>query len=160
VVVEEKFNFFSSSFLVSDFWMCPHIYREIVEVCSEVNNRELKATRARTVGSRRAISMGFRTSSNLTKHISQLATFNIKQEINHYFTTAQCCYIYIYFLYWSFIKFYMRRIQRRSCEYSAVASSCTRVYPKFSGLAACSENWKWYGFLPLGAVVSIFCESV
>jgi len=35
-----------------------------------------------------------------------------------------------------------------------------RVYPKVSGLATWSENYKWYSFLPLGAVVSLFCESV
>jgi hypothetical protein len=34
------------------------------------------------------------------------------------------------------------------------------VYPKVSGLAAWSENCKWYGSLPLGAVVSLFCESL
>jgi hypothetical protein len=33
----------------------------------------------------------------------------------------------------------------------------TRMYPKVSGLAA----WcKWYSSLPLGAVVSLLCESV
>jgi hypothetical protein len=37
---------------------------------------------------------------------------------------------------------------------------CTRVYPKVSGLAAWSENCKLYSSLPLGAVVSLFCESV
>jgi hypothetical protein len=36
----------------------------------------------------------------------------------------------------------------------------TRVYPEFSGLAACSENCKLYSSLPLGAVVSLFCELV
>jgi hypothetical protein len=36
----------------------------------------------------------------------------------------------------------------------------TRVYPKFSGLAAWGENWKWYSPLPLSAVVSLFFESV
>jgi hypothetical protein len=36
----------------------------------------------------------------------------------------------------------------------------TRVYPKFSGLAAWSEDCKWYSSLPLSAVVSLFCESV
>jgi hypothetical protein len=36
----------------------------------------------------------------------------------------------------------------------------TRVYPKVFGLATCSENCKRYSSLPLGAVVSIFCESV
>jgi len=35
-----------------------------------------------------------------------------------------------------------------------------RVYPKVSGLAAWSENCKWYSSLPLDAVVSPFCESV
>jgi hypothetical protein len=35
-----------------------------------------------------------------------------------------------------------------------------RVCPEVSGLAAWSENWKWYSSLPLGAVVSLFCESV
>jgi hypothetical protein len=34
------------------------------------------------------------------------------------------------------------------------------VYPKVSGLAAWSENCKWYSSLPLGAVVSLFCERV
>jgi hypothetical protein len=38
--------------------------------------------------------------------------------------------------------------------------SITRVYPNVSGLAACNENCKWYGSLPLGAVVSLFYESV
>jgi hypothetical protein len=36
----------------------------------------------------------------------------------------------------------------------------TRVYPKLSGLDAWSENFKWYSSLPLGAVVSLFCELV
>jgi len=36
----------------------------------------------------------------------------------------------------------------------------TTVYPKVSGLADWSENCKWYSSLPLGAVVSLFCESV
>jgi hypothetical protein len=36
----------------------------------------------------------------------------------------------------------------------------TRVYPKVSGLAAWSENCKWYSSLLLGAAVSLFCESV
>jgi hypothetical protein len=36
----------------------------------------------------------------------------------------------------------------------------TRVYSKVSGLAAWSENCKWYTSLLLVAVVSLFCESV
>jgi hypothetical protein len=39
-------------------------------------------------------------------------------------------------------------------------NSYTRVYPKVSGLAALSENCKWYSSLPLGAVASLFCKSV
>jgi hypothetical protein len=35
-----------------------------------------------------------------------------------------------------------------------------RVYPEVSGLAAWSENCKWYNSLPLGAVVSQFLWSV
>jgi hypothetical protein len=35
-----------------------------------------------------------------------------------------------------------------------------RVYPKVSGLAAWSENYKWYSSLPLGEIVLLFCESV
>jgi hypothetical protein len=38
--------------------------------------------------------------------------------------------------------------------------SFTRVYPKVSGLAAWGENCKRYSSLPLGAVVSLFFESV
>jgi len=34
----------------------------------------------------------------------------------------------------------------------------TKVYPKVSGLSAWNENRKCYGSLPLGAVVSLFCE--
>jgi hypothetical protein len=34
-----------------------------------------------------------------------------------------------------------------------------RVYPKVSGLATWSENCKCYNSLPLGAVVSLFCDS-
>jgi hypothetical protein len=33
-------------------------------------------------------------------------------------------------------------------------------YPKVSGLAAWSENCKWYSYLALDALVSLFCESV
>jgi len=36
----------------------------------------------------------------------------------------------------------------------------TSVYPKVSGLAALSENYKRYSSLQLDAVVSLFCESV
>jgi hypothetical protein len=36
----------------------------------------------------------------------------------------------------------------------------SRVYPKVSGLTSWSENCKWYNSLPLGAVVSLFYESV
>jgi hypothetical protein len=36
----------------------------------------------------------------------------------------------------------------------------TRVYPKVSGPTTWSENFKWYSSLLLGAVVSLFCESV
>jgi hypothetical protein len=35
----------------------------------------------------------------------------------------------------------------------------TKVYQEVSGLAAWSENFKWYSSAPLGAVVSLFCES-
>jgi hypothetical protein len=35
-----------------------------------------------------------------------------------------------------------------------------RLYPKGSGLAAWSQNCKSYSSLPLGAVVSLFCEWV
>jgi hypothetical protein len=38
-------------------------------------------------------------------------------------------------------------------EVSQLFITHTRVYPKVSGLAAWSENCKWYRSLPLGAVV-------
>jgi hypothetical protein len=64
------------------------------------------------------------------------------------------------------------------CEYSGIVTEpdisrerrVNKVIPvivnfyegvsKFSGLAAWNENCKWYSSLPLGAVVSLFCESV
>jgi hypothetical protein len=50
--------------------------------------------------------------------------------------------------------------QKSKLQYSlCVFEKGTRVYPKVSGLAAWSENYKWYSSLPLGAVVSLFYES-
>jgi hypothetical protein len=46
------------------------------------------------------------------------------------------------------------------CSIRILTRMPTRVYPKVSGLAAWSENCKWYSSLPLGAVVSLICESV
>jgi len=40
------------------------------------------------------------------------------------------------------------------------SSECKRVYPKVSGLAAWSENCKWYSSLLLCTVVSLFCVSL
>jgi hypothetical protein len=40
------------------------------------------------------------------------------------------------------------------------ADPYTRMYPKVCKLASWSENCKWYSSLPVGAVVSLFCESV
>jgi len=55
------------------------------------------------------------------------------------------------------------KVPRRICklERNEVKQSWryTRVYPKVSGLAAWSENSKWYSSPPLGAFVSLFCES-
>jgi hypothetical protein len=53
-----------------------------------------------------------------------------------------------------------RYTSRRFSEYRYTVARYTRVYPKVSGLAAWSENCKWYSSLPLDAVVSLFCESV
>jgi hypothetical protein len=44
-------------------------------------------------------------------------------------------------------------------EGGLVRVEITRMYPEVSGLAAWSENCKWYSSLPLGVVVSLFCES-
>jgi hypothetical protein len=43
-------------------------------------------------------------------------------------------------------------------RFDCMCLSCTRVYPKVSGLDAWSENCKWYSSLPLGALMSLFCE--
>jgi hypothetical protein len=48
----------------------------------------------------------------------------------------------------------------RTQHANAVDSLHTKVYPKVSALAAWSENCKWYSSLPLGAILSLFCESV
>jgi hypothetical protein len=56
----------------------------------------------------------------------------------------------------------LRRIFDRKREEVAGGWSIlhTRVYPKVSGLAAWSEDCKWYSSLPQGAVVSLFCDSI
>jgi hypothetical protein len=38
--------------------------------------------------------------------------------------------------------------------------ACTKVYPKVFGLATWSDDCKWYSSLPLGAVGSLFYESI
>jgi hypothetical protein len=51
----------------------------------------------------------------------------------------------------------------READHSPQSSArfkATRVYPKLTGLAAWSENCKWYSFLPLVAILPLFCESV
>jgi len=45
-------------------------------------------------------------------------------------------------------------------HYNTIGFLCTKVYPKISRLAAWSENCKWCSSLLLGAVVSLFSESV
>jgi hypothetical protein len=44
-------------------------------------------------------------------------------------------------------------------SYPGSCKKGTRVYPKVSGLAAWSENYKWYSSLPLGAVVLLFVSQ-
>jgi len=39
-------------------------------------------------------------------------------------------------------------------------NTSTRVYPKVSGRTAWSGTYKWYSCLSLGAIVSLFCETV
>jgi hypothetical protein len=49
----------------------------------------------------------------------------------------------------------------RICKTNLLSAQQTmRVYPKVSRLAAWSKNCKWCSSLSLGAVVSLFCESV
>jgi hypothetical protein len=49
--------------------------------------------------------------------------------------------------------------EKRVCARARVCVRA-RMYPKVSGLAAWSEKCKWYSSLPVGAVLSLFCESV
>jgi hypothetical protein len=47
------------------------------------------------------------------------------------------------------------------CYFVAIPNPrCTRMYPEVSGLAAWSENYKWYSSVPLDAVVSLFHDLV
>jgi hypothetical protein len=43
--------------------------------------------------------------------------------------------------------------ENRREEVTQTGENYMRVYPKVSGLAACSENCKWYSSLLLGAVI-------
>jgi hypothetical protein len=52
-----------------------------------------------------------------------------------------------------------RRRRRRRTGFTDDGDS-TSVYPKVSGLATWSETYKRYTSLPIGAVLSLFCESV
>jgi hypothetical protein len=64
---------------------------------------------------------------------------------------------------------YTTELSRICCCYTSltilesraqIRQTYTKVYPKVSGLAAWSDNCKWYSSLPLGVVVSLFCESI
>jgi len=50
----------------------------------------------------------------------------------------------------------MRRYRLRALS----THTTTKLYPKVSGLAEWSENCKWYSSLLLGAVASLFNESI
>jgi len=52
----------------------------------------------------------------------------------------------------------LARIITTPYDTAEVTSIRTRVIPKVSGLAAWSQNCKWYSSLQLGRVVSLFCE--
>jgi len=62
------------------------------------------------------------------------------------------------------IQFYLAAVTPQNCLWLRKEiqnfKGVTRVYPKVSGLAMWSEIYKWYSFLPLSAVVLLFCESV
>jgi hypothetical protein len=60
--------------------------------------------------------------------------------------------VFFSFYYWMVKSSTLRWTELRKCD--------TRVYPKVSGLAVWSENCKWYSSLPLGAIASLFGESV
>jgi len=55
---------------------------------------------------------------------------------------------------------FLRTYKGNSIKFGVWGLHYTRVYPKVSGLAAWSENCKWYSSLPLEAVVPLFCEPV
>jgi hypothetical protein len=59
-----------------------------------------------------------------------------------------------------FITIFTRARYWTVCILNHIQPDHTRVYPKVSGLAAWSENCKWYSSLPLSAVVSLYYESV
>jgi hypothetical protein len=69
------------------------------------------------------------------------------------------CYIFHFILLRS-EKYQVYYIWCRKNNLNDTKNICTRVYPKVSGLAAWSENCKWYSSLPLGAVVSLLCVSL
>jgi len=55
---------------------------------------------------------------------------------------------------------WMKNVMYRSVSCVHSSSGHMRMYPKVSGLATWSENCKWCSSPPLGAVVSLFYESV
>jgi len=70
-----------------------------------------------------------------------------------------------------YVSYYMSQANAHTLQYSYLIN--TKIFHillgstgggggnrEVSGLAACSENCKWYSPLPIGAVVSLFCESV
>jgi hypothetical protein len=64
------------------------------------------------------------------------------------------------FLSFHFFEFLLSFLFNRVYVIADRKLKITTVYPKISGLAAWSENCNWYSSLPLGAVKSLFCESV
>jgi hypothetical protein len=89
--------------------------------------------------------------------------WNLFYEFTFLSSTGKDCEAYVIFRILFSVYQTINRLAITKNSYTtecSQGSKSIRVYPKVSGLAAWSENCKWYSSLPLGAVISLFCESL
>jgi hypothetical protein len=78
--------------------------------------------------------------------VSQPSEFCRHNPLCCFSTSVYCCCLFRY------------RLSPETFGCTSVLVEISRANSKIFGLAVWSENCKWYSSLPLGAVVSLFCE--
>jgi hypothetical protein len=92
----------------------------------------------------------------LVKHRDNF-TFTFAAKALHH---TSRCHLILLFMITTCVTDLFKPFGNSVCELQTERGEVKRVYSNVFGLADWNENCKWYSSLPLGAVLSLFCESV